>query len=165
MISPDGRYVAFLSQATDLSSVDASSDNLTDSSTAYLYVRDLTTGTTTLLDQTPGGLASDGGSTGTFVFSPDSKSLAFIDTSDDLTAAPVDPGSGSGGASPGWDPSTQPAVRVYPRPRGQDHVAGERLHGGGGLRPRTRSIPATHRASWSSARIAGRSSSPATRPT
>jgi Tol biopolymer transport system component len=114
VISPDGRYVAFLSQATDLSSVDASSDDLTGSSTAYLYVRDLRTGTTTLLDQKPGGHASDGGSTGTFVFSPDSKSLAFIDTSDNLTGAPVDPGSGSRGSSPGWGPTTQPQ-HVYLR--------------------------------------------------
>lgn len=54
-----------------------------------------------LLDQTPDGQASDGGSTGTFVFSPDSQSLTFIDTSDDLTDAPVDHGSGSDGSSPG----------------------------------------------------------------
>ena len=114
VISPDGRYVAFLSQATNLSTVDASSDDLTDSSTAYLYVRDLQTGTTTLLDQTPYGQASDGGGTGVFVFSPDSQSLAFIDTSDDLTTAPVDPSSSSGSSSPGWGSSTQPQY-VYVR--------------------------------------------------
>ena len=113
-ISPNGRYVAFLSQATNLSTVNASSDDLADSLTAYLYVRDLQTGTTTLLDRTPDGLASDGGSSGVFVFSPDSQSLAFIDTSDDLTTAPVDPSSDSGSSSPGWGPSMQPQY-VYVR--------------------------------------------------
>ncbi len=56
-----------------------------------LYVRDLQTQTTTLLDQTPSGQASDGFSTGQFVFSPDSTKLAWIDTSDNLTTATLDP--------------------------------------------------------------------------
>jgi hypothetical protein len=114
VISPDGRYVAFLSQATNLSSVAAPSLSSLGPSSGYLYVRDLQTGTTTLLDQTPDGHVSDGWSTGPFVFSPDSKSLAFIDTSDNLTGATVDPGSGSSSV-PGWGgPSLQPAY-VYVR--------------------------------------------------
>jgi hypothetical protein len=113
-ISPDGRYVAFLSQATNLSSVAAPSIGSPDPSSGYLYVRDLQMGTTTLLDQTPDGQASDGWSTGQVVFSPDSKSLAFIDTSDNLTSALVDPSSGSTSV-PGWGgPSFQPSY-VYVR--------------------------------------------------
>jgi Tol biopolymer transport system component len=113
VISPDGRYVAFLSQATNLSSVSAPSISSPDPTSGYLYVRDLQTGTTTLLDQTLDGQASDGWSTGQFVFSPDSKSLAFIDTSDNLTSASVDPGSGSS-SIPGWR-GPSPAAYVYVR--------------------------------------------------
>ncbi len=58
---------------------------------AAIYVRDLTTQTTMLLDQTPTGQASDGLSTGQLVFSPDSTTLAWMDTSDNLTTATVDP--------------------------------------------------------------------------
>ena len=43
------------------------------------------------MDQTPVGVGSDGVCTGQFVFSPNSQSLAFIDTSDNLTGAPVNP--------------------------------------------------------------------------
>lgn len=112
VISPDGRYVAFLSQATDLSTVSPPETALTDPSAGYLYLRDLQTGTTTLLDQTPSGQASDGYSTGTFVFSPDSRSLAFVDTSDDLTGAAVDPSSASSAGL--FGPSIQPSY-VYVR--------------------------------------------------
>ena len=88
VISPDGRYVAFLSQATDLSTVAPSEVGLANGMGGYLYVRDLQTGTTTLLDRTPAGQPSDGMSSGQFVFSPNSQELAFIDTSDNLTDAP-----------------------------------------------------------------------------
>ena len=114
VISPDGRYVAFLSQATNLTAITPPPLLSIDPSGEYLYVRDLQTQTTILLDQTPGGQASDGSSTGQFVFSPDSKYLAFIDTSDNLTGASVDPSSGSN-ASSGWTDSSSPRCYVYVR--------------------------------------------------
>ncbi len=106
VISPDGRYVAFLSLATNLSAVAASPAGLpgpwnapSPETNGYLYVRDLQTGTTTLLDQTPVGVGSDGSCTGQFVFSPNSQDLAFIDTSDNLTGAPVESSTGGAGGS------------------------------------------------------------------
>ncbi len=96
VISPNGQYVAFVSYATNLTGVTAQATNpALGQGMGNLYVRDLQTNTTTLLDQTPAGMEADGWSTGQFVFSPDSKSLAWIDTSDDLTTAKVDPNSGS----------------------------------------------------------------------
>jgi roadblock/LC7 domain-containing protein len=97
VISPNGRYVAFISVATNLTAAAGQSgvggDTLVPNPPAVgqLYLRDLQTGTTTLLDQTPSGQASDGFSTGQFVFSPDSTTLAWFDTSDNLTTATVDP--------------------------------------------------------------------------
>jgi Tol biopolymer transport system component len=90
VISPDGRYVAFLSTATNLSSVAANAPSANaDTPQTLLYVRDLQTGTTTLLDATPDGHASNGFSTGDFVFSPQSNSLAFTDSSTNLTSTPT----------------------------------------------------------------------------
>jgi hypothetical protein len=102
-ISPNGRYVAFVSLATNLSSVTAPSDAPPpDGQTVgYLYVRDLQTGVTTLLDQTPTAQPADGWSTGQFLFSPDSTKLAWVDTSDNLTTAVVEDGASAGSASAG----------------------------------------------------------------
>ena len=90
-MSPSGRYVAFLSDATNLAANAGQTTFDSEPEVADLYVRDLQTQTTTLLDQTPIGQASDGFSTGQFVFSPDSSTLAWVDTSDNLTTAPLDP--------------------------------------------------------------------------
>jgi Tol biopolymer transport system component len=98
VISPDGRYVAFMSLATNLSSV-AAPDVALPPGDAYLYIRDLQTGSTTLLEQTPSGQAADGWSTGQFVFSPNSEYLAFVDSSDNLTSAPVENGPASNSGS------------------------------------------------------------------
>lgn len=91
VISPDGRYVAFLSQANNLTAINAGARNQPRfgyGPGGNLYVRDLQTGTTTLLDATPDGKPSDGSPSGQFAFSPDGKSLAFLDDSTDLTTAP-----------------------------------------------------------------------------
>ena len=91
-ISPNGEYVAFESQATNLtdeSGLTAGTGQL--QAVGYLYVRNLQTGTTTLLEQTPSGQVGDGWSTGQFVFSPNSQDLAWVDTSDNLTGAPRRP--------------------------------------------------------------------------
>ena len=91
VISPNGRYVAFLSVASNLTANGNQSLVPNPPAVASLYIRDLATQTTTLLDQTPGGQVSDGFSTSQFVFSPESATLAWIDTSDNLTSASVDP--------------------------------------------------------------------------
>ncbi len=110
MISPNGRYVAFFSLATNLTSITVPSVDAPGSRAAgYLYVRDLQTNTTTLLEQTPAGQAADGGSTGQFVFSPDSTKLAFTDTSDNLTTAAVE----NSGGQP--DPFNGSPTYVYVR--------------------------------------------------
>jgi hypothetical protein len=89
VISPNGRYVAFLSTATNLTSIPAAIPGSTGGdASGLLYVRDLQTGTTTLLDATPGGQAGNGNATGGFVFSPDSTKLAFADGSTNLTSTP-----------------------------------------------------------------------------
>jgi Tol biopolymer transport system component len=90
-ISPNGRYVAFVSLASNLTAVAGQTPGPNLPGVGDLYVRDLQTGTTTLLDQTQSGQASDGFSTGQFVFSPDSTTLAWVDTSDNLTTATLDP--------------------------------------------------------------------------
>jgi Tol biopolymer transport system component len=108
IISPNGRYVAFVSLATNLTSITIPSiDTTGGQQSGYLYVRDLQTNTTTLLEQTPAGQVADGWSTGQFVFSPDSTKLAFTDTSDNLTTAAVDAGANpsSGGQPDPWNGS------------------------------------------------------------
>jgi Tol biopolymer transport system component len=94
VISPDGRYVAFLSTATNLSSTTAAQPGNLAAPANFLYVRDLKTGTTTLLDATPTGQPSNGFATRSFVFSPNSSTLAFVDSSTNLTS----PSSGSNAA-------------------------------------------------------------------
>jgi hypothetical protein len=89
IISPDGRYVAFLSSATDLSSVTANVPGNSAPPPNFLYIRDLETQTTTLLEVTPAGQAANGFATGSFVFSPNSRALSFVDTSTDLTAVAI----------------------------------------------------------------------------
>jgi Tol biopolymer transport system component len=96
IISPDGRYVAFLSTATNLASVAGSAPNSAVGSDAgLLYVRDLKAGTTTLIDSTPAGGAADGYARGAFAFSPDGTKLAFADTSTNLLAASASSAAGS----------------------------------------------------------------------
>ena len=89
VISPNGRYVAFLSTATNLSTTAANPPgSAAADGTGLLYVRDLQTGTTTLLDATPDGQAGNGLASAGFVFSPDSTELAFADSSTNLTSTP-----------------------------------------------------------------------------
>ena len=90
VISPNGRYVAFLSTATNLSTDRGQSARLERADgTGLLYVRDLQTGTTMLLDATPGGQAGNGLASDGFVFSPDGTELAFADSSTNLTSTPA----------------------------------------------------------------------------
>jgi Tol biopolymer transport system component len=104
IISPDGRYVAFLSQADDLTangkggagSNPGGVSTPTAAGVGSLYLRDLATGTTTLVESTPQGGHGNGLSTGDYLFSPDGHWLAFTSTDTDLTNNPVAPPTGSG---------------------------------------------------------------------
>ena len=99
--SPDGRYLAFTSDAGDLTSNAFESkpptvpgvapDSLTMAmwSIDNVFVHDLQTGQTSLASATTGGLLSDGTSGG-LIFSPDSQSLFFTSTALDLTSNPPD---------------------------------------------------------------------------
>lgn len=79
-ISPDGTKVVFESLATDL--VTAPETN----TTTDVFVRDLTSDTTTLVSATPSGTTGTGDSP---VISPDGSRVAFVSAGDDLA-----PGSG-----------------------------------------------------------------------
>jgi RHS repeat-associated protein len=78
--SPDGRYLAFRSKATDLTPGVVTGNR-------NLYVRDLDAGRTLLvtpnLARTDGG-AGDADTVASVVFSADGRSVAFEDTADDL---------------------------------------------------------------------------------
>jgi Tol biopolymer transport system component len=85
-ISRDGRFVAFLSHAGNLGGV-AAPGTAAGAAGNLLHVRDLSAGTTTLLDATPDGKASDGTATGEYAFSTDGRYLAWVDTSTNLDPA------------------------------------------------------------------------------
>ena len=83
VVSPDGRYVSFVSAATDLVA------DFTSSSTRDLFVRDLVAGSTTLVTAglDGGGAGYDQYATRDAEFSLDSRFLVFTDNS--LIATPV----------------------------------------------------------------------------
>ena len=95
----------------------------TRSGNTNVFVRDLATGTTTLVSATPGGLTSDGYATEP-VFSPDGQSLAYVSNATDLTSNPQDPNPWPGittttvsTPSAQASPRRIPASRPPPRPR------------------------------------------------
>ncbi len=74
--------------------------------TNNVYVRDLTTDTTTLVSATPGSQISNG-SASDLAFRPDGQSLAYVSMATDLTGNPEDPNAppgptGWGAALPFW---------------------------------------------------------------
>jgi hypothetical protein len=77
VISPDGRYVAFQSRSTDLT------NNPDLNGTFDVYLRDLQTGTTTLISVNPSGAAGNGSSANP-VFTPDGRYVVFQSTASDL---------------------------------------------------------------------------------
>lgn len=76
-ISADGRYVAFLSEASNLVLFDG--NGLADA-----FVRDRQTGVATLVSRTAGGAASSGASTHVAI-SGDGRSVAFVNSAGDIT--------------------------------------------------------------------------------
>src|ERR687896_413487 len=75
--SPDGSEVAFISEATDL--VPTDTDTGSD-----VYVRDLATGTTTLVSANAAGTSSTNNWSQPWGFSPDSTELLFESLGNDL---------------------------------------------------------------------------------
>ncbi|HEV7758668.1 MAG TPA: hypothetical protein VGO78_06750 [Acidimicrobiales bacterium] len=73
--SPDGTRIAFYSEAADLGPADANGDR-------DVYLRDLTTGTTTLVSVD--GAGTDAGIGEQPTFSPDGGEIAFVSWGDDL---------------------------------------------------------------------------------
>ena len=100
LLSPDGRYVAFLSAGErPVEPTPAAGRHDDGRRGGNLYVRDMQTQTTRLIDVSFDGKASNGFATGRFLFSPDGKTLAFTDSSTDLTSTP---------------PATPPRARASP---------------------------------------------------
>ncbi len=96
--SPDGSALAYVSSATDLTSNPLDPTPAPGGSTSVdngpanqgnVFLTNLTTGVTTLVSATPGGMLSDG-YVNQLVFSPDGHSLAYISSASDLTDNMVD---------------------------------------------------------------------------
>jgi uncharacterized repeat protein (TIGR01451 family) len=79
VFSPDSTSVAFMSIATDLVPGVVDDNGLAD-----VYVRDLTTGTTTLVSANAGGTATAESHSGQPVFGPDGTEVAFVSHAGDL---------------------------------------------------------------------------------
>ncbi|PWT81241.1 MAG: hypothetical protein C5B44_04105 [Acidobacteria bacterium] len=78
-ISTDGRYVAFVSGATDLVANDPGL-------TQDVFVRDTQLGTTTLVSVNGSGTSSGSGNSGQISMTPDGRYIAFISGADNLVA-------------------------------------------------------------------------------
>jgi Tol biopolymer transport system component len=106
--SPDGQHVAFTSQATDLGPAD---DNGTASD---VFLRDLTTGTTSLVSVDAGGTGPGNAESQSPVFSPDGTKISFMSRASDLGAR--DTAICTYRASLPWDPPIlKPCTDVYVR--------------------------------------------------
>ena len=82
VISADGRFVAFRSEATDLTAI-PDANNAED-----VFVRDLTTGTTTLVSTNAAGTAAGNDASIYPFITPDGQSIAFQSAATNLTATP-----------------------------------------------------------------------------
>jgi Tol biopolymer transport system component len=81
-MSADGRYVTFVSQATDL---DAS---VTDTDTQDVFLRDMTTGHTTMVSRSHDGLSGGDGPSANPRMTPDGRYVVFESRALNLVAAP-----------------------------------------------------------------------------
>jgi Tol biopolymer transport system component len=82
VLSADGRYVAFTSSAPDLTATHDANE------AGDVFVRDLVTGTTTLVSVGATGTAVGNGFSGSPVLSADGRYVAFTSYATDLTATP-----------------------------------------------------------------------------
>jgi uncharacterized repeat protein (TIGR01451 family) len=88
-ISADGTRVAFASYATDLGPPDGDSNEMPeptgdDTGNEDIYVRDLNSGTTTMVSTDAAGTGSGNGSSRDAVLSPDGSGIAFVTEATDL---------------------------------------------------------------------------------
>ena len=161
VISPDGRYVAFASTANDLTNKPLGLPQVgAPGWQGLLYVRDLQTQTTTLVDLGANGQAANGSVTGIYAFSPDSSTLAFFDSATNLTNTPVDSANAQGAAQPGQGFGPRGMISTHSTwRRGRPQPSPSR--------PRDSSHRATRSGAtpWTSARTALSSPSPSVRPT
>ena len=138
VISPDGRYVAFLSQATNSSTVTRRATTSRIRQPPYLYVRTSRRARPRCSTRRPRARRPT-------VAVPGSSSSART-ASRSPSSTPGRPDDRAGRSQlelrrvlSGLGPVEPAAVRVCPGPRGTDHRAGKRLDGGSGS-PSTRSI-------------------------
>jgi uncharacterized repeat protein (TIGR01451 family) len=82
--SPDGTKVVFVSEATDLGPADNSGGDPTASGGRDVYLRDLTTGTTSLVSVNAAGTDSGNATSEDPQFSPDGTKVVFTSAADDL---------------------------------------------------------------------------------
>jgi Tol biopolymer transport system component len=79
-ITPDGRFVVFMSEASDLVANDTNG-------TRDVFVRDLTAQTTTLVSLKGAGTGSGGGASSNGRITPDGRYVVFTSSAEDLVAA------------------------------------------------------------------------------
>lgn len=80
VISADGRFVAFQSRASDLIAGDSNG-------TTDVFVRDLITGTTTLVSENLAGTGTGAGASRDPVMTPDARLVAFVSFASDLVTS------------------------------------------------------------------------------
>ncbi|MEA2368072.1 MAG: hypothetical protein QOH38_790 [Thermoleophilaceae bacterium] len=83
LITPDGRYVAFFSNATDIASAGTPDTN----GMGDIFIRDMTAGTTQYVSlNSTGTAAASGFSSGPFSITPDGRYVSFTSQAADVTA-------------------------------------------------------------------------------
>jgi Tol biopolymer transport system component len=93
--SGDGRYLVFMSYASDLTATPDTNNTTPDSFGSDVFVRDLVTATTTLVSVNAAGNAAGNGSSYDTDFSGDGRYVAFTSYATDLTATPDANGAGN----------------------------------------------------------------------
>jgi hypothetical protein len=84
-LSADGRYVVFTSRATNLGPGNLASGATLPAEVEQVYVKDLLTGTVSLVSQTAAGVVGDGDAAGASI-SNDGSTVVFSDSADNLAA-------------------------------------------------------------------------------
>jgi Tol biopolymer transport system component len=107
VISADGRYVAFTSQATNLDAADPDP-------TPDIYVRDLQTSTTTLISRASGAGGAKAAGTGSYgpAISTDGRFIAFYTDAGNLDASVADGNGIHDVYRRDWNPPSAPPVTV-----------------------------------------------------
>ena len=111
-LSADGRYAVFISAADNLAPGNLKPGAVVPAGTNQVYVKDLLTGTLSLLSQTANGVIGDFGATSASI-SADGKTVVFSDGSDNLGA-----GERRRRALPGDTVQWRPGDRAYRGVRG-----------------------------------------------